>query len=78
MVRGEREEALAQLDDLARDESEEAWLGSRCSRWVLAALRGEGATEVRAAKAALESRGIEPSKALIATQLPGLESFVEA
>ncbi|MGO8993490.1 MAG: serine/threonine-protein kinase PknK [Polyangiaceae bacterium] len=77
-VRGDREEALAHLEELAREEAEELWLAAQCARWVIGKTRGaEGGEQVRAAEVELASRGVMISRSLVATQLPGLERYLE-
>jgi tetratricopeptide (TPR) repeat protein len=76
-VRGDREEAVRHVEDLAESEAVEAWLGSRCARWVLGKMRGEaGESQAQAASAELASRGVRMCRPLAATQLPGLERYL--
>jgi hypothetical protein len=77
-VLGERDEALAYLDDVAREKAEEGWLGAQCARWFAARMRGPDASaEERAAAVELQSRGVKLSRSLIAGQLSGLERYWE-
>jgi hypothetical protein len=76
-VRGDRAEAVRQIEDLAENEADEVWLASRCARWVLARMRGEeGESAAREASAELASRGVKMCGRLAATQLPGVERYL--
>jgi len=77
-VCGKREEALAHLDELAREGAEEGWLAAQSARWFAGRMRGAaGAADERAGREALESRGVKPAWGLVATQFAGLERYWE-
>jgi hypothetical protein len=78
ILAGDRERALALLDELARLDSEDTWLIANCARWIRGAMRGgpEGEASAREAVDELDGRGVRVGIPVIATQLPGFEPYV--
>ncbi len=76
-VLGDRAGALAHLDELGREDSEECWLGAQSARWIAGTMRGaEGEAAMTAAAKELTSRGVRLGIPLVATQVPGLERYL--
>ena len=73
MIRGRREEALGIVDEMAKDDGEDAWLSRNSARLLLGRLRGDVSLS-RAAEQTLASRGGAPQVGLVRLYFPAFEA----